>query len=202
MSNDIKDVRFFDSHYNKLFDIPNGENIIVTHFDGSKEVLPCYFIDDTHMRIGETVFRPLQFAEIQERSGSVYAPEHPKWDDICDTYTIYQIMNARDVPYSFLSYESAKGLIRQADYDRVYTGVLAQQTTLEDIYMKHNRDRRPFGRQMRSLSVSDIIVLNRDGKPRAYYTDTIGFARANEFLRSTPQKKRTSQKRGKGGESR
>ena len=46
---------------------------------------PCYFIDDTHMRIGETVFRPLQVAERQERAGSIYAPLHPKWDDICDT---------------------------------------------------------------------------------------------------------------------
>ena len=202
MSDESKGVRFFDSHYNTLFEIPDGENIIITHFDGSQEILPCHFIDDSHMKVGDAIFHPLQFAEIQERAGSVYAPEHPKWDDICDTYTIYQIMNARDVPYSFRPYESAKGQIRQADYERVYTGVLARQTTLEDIYMKHNRDRRPFGQQMRSLSVSDIIVLNRDGKLRAYYTDTFGFARANEFLRSTPQKKRTSQKRGKGGESR
>ena len=200
MSNDIKDIRFFDSHYNKLFDLPDGENIIVTHFDGTQETLPCRFIDDTHMKVGETVFRPLQFAELQERAGSIYAPEHPKWDDICDTYTIYQIMNARDVPYCFRSYESAKGLIRQADYDRVYTGVLAPQTTLEDIFMKHNRDRRPFGQQMRSLSVSDIIVLDRNGKSRAYYTDIIGFARANEFLRKAPRKKRTAQTRD--GESR
>ena len=200
MSGEIKDVRFCDSHYNTLFDIPDGENIIITHFDGSQEVLPCHFIDDSHIKVGNAIFHPLQFAEIQERTGSVYAPEHPKWDDICDTYTIYQIMNAREVPYSFRPYESAKGQIRQADYERVYTGVLARQTTLEDIYMKHNRDRRPFGQQMRSLSVSDIIVLNRDGKLRAYYTDTIGFARANEFLRKPPQRKRTSQKRG--GESR
>ena len=202
MSGESKGVRFFDSHYNTLFEIPDGESIIITHFDGRQEILPCHYIDDDHMRVGNTIFRPLQFAEFYERTGSVYAPEHPKWDDICDTYTIYQIMNARDVSYSFRPYEHARGQIRQADYERVYTGVLARQTTLDDIYTKHNRDRRPFGQQMRSLSVSDIIVLNRDGKPRAYYTDTIGFARANEFLRKTPQKKRTSQKRGKGGESR
>ena len=55
MSNDIKDIRFFDSHYNKLFDLPDGENIIVTHFDGSKEILPCCFIDDTHMKVGLNV---------------------------------------------------------------------------------------------------------------------------------------------------
>lgn len=195
-------IRFCDSHYNTLFEIPDGGNVVITHFDGRQEILPCHYIDDSRMKVGETVFRLLEFAEIQERDGSVYAPEHPTRDDICDTYTIYQIMNAQGVPYCFRPYKSAKGLIRPVDYERVYTGVLAQQTTLEDIYAKHNRDRRPFGQQMRSLSVSDIIVLNRNGKQRAYYTDTIGFAPANEFLRKTPQRKRPSQKRGKGGESR
>lgn len=97
VSNDNKNVRFFDSHNNKLFDIPDGENIIVTHFDGGQEILPCRFIDDTHIKVGETVFLPQQFAELQERLGSVYAPEHPRCDDTCDTYTIYQILNLKDV---------------------------------------------------------------------------------------------------------
>ncbi|MEG1525808.1 MAG: YodL domain-containing protein, partial [Clostridia bacterium] len=67
------------------------------------------------------------------------------------------------------------------------------KVTLDDLFMKHNRDNRPFGRDMRSMSVSDVLVINQGGKRRAYYVDSIGFQEVQQFLpkaRTTPKKER------------
>ena len=42
---------------------------------------------------------------------------------------------------------------------------------------------------MRSLSMSDVIVLNRGGEEKAYYVDTVGFQEAKRFL-NPPIRKR------------
>ena len=74
-------------------------------------------------------------------------------------------------------------------YQRAYRGVLAPKVTLEALYAKHNRGSRPFGDRMRSLSMSDVIVLNRGGEEKAYYVDTVGFQEAKRFL-NPPIRKR------------
>ena len=53
--------------------------------------------------------------------------------------------------------------------------MLAEDTTLDDLYMLHNSDDRPFARQMTSLSMSDIIITEKKGKRTAYYVDSFGF---------------------------
>ena len=59
--------------------------------------------------------------------------------------------------------------------------MLGEKTTLDDLFQIYNGDSRPMSRQMRSLSVSDIIVLNKDGKSTAYYVDDIGFKELRSF---------------------
>ena len=186
-------IRFIDSGYNNLFSVPNGGSIILTRFDGSKATLPCTYIDDYHAKIGSNVYHICQFAEIMEQNGATYAPEHPQQGDICDTYEIYQIRDASGVDYCFRSYGEAKGQIKPTDYRRAYAGVLSPKVTMDDLFIKHNRDNRPFGRDMRSLSVSDVLVINRGGTRNAYYVDDIGFKEVKRFLprtRTTPKKER------------
>ena len=182
-------VRFIDSDYNTLFHVPDGENIILTTFGDDRRILSCRYIDATHARIGGETFHICQFAEIQERNGAVYAPEHPKEGDVCDTYTIYQLKDASAASYAFMPYEQAKVKLRMSHYQRAYRGVLAPKATLDDLYLKHNQDNRPFGQQMHSLSMSDVIVLNRGGEKKAYYVDTVGFQEAKRFL-NPPVRKR------------
>ena len=100
-------VRFIDSEYNTLFHVPDGENIILTTFGDDRRILPCRYIDATHARIGGETFHICQFAEVQERNGAVYAPEHPKEGDVCDTYTIYQLKDASAASYAFMPYSRA-----------------------------------------------------------------------------------------------
>ncbi|WP_297872215.1 YodL domain-containing protein [uncultured Oscillibacter sp.] len=175
-------IRFIDSSYNTLFFVPDGGSIVFTPFGGDRELLPCRYLDDYHAIIGGRTFHICEFAESAEQRGAVYAPEHPREGDILDTYTIYQLGDIGAVPYAFMPYDQAKAKLRFSHYRRAYRGVLAPKVTLDDLYLKHNQDSRPFGQRMHSLSMSDVIVLNRGGTEKAYYVDTVGFQEAKRFL--------------------
>ena len=187
-------IRFVDTDYNTLFTIPDGASITLTRFDGQEETFPCRYIDDTHFEAYQSVYHIYQFAEMMERNGNICRPEHPQPGDVLDTYEIYQLKDSRDTDYGFMPYDYAKGKIRPEHYRRAYAGVLAPKVTLEDLYRKHNQGSRPFGSRMQSLSMSDVVVLNRDGKRQAFYVDRVGFAECGEFLKP-PRRTRTSRKR-------
>ena len=79
---DNKEIRFIDSHYNELFRIPDGGRIVVTRPEG--ELYPgvqeqwvgtCKYLDSHHCAINGECFHLCQFAEIQERIGSIVQPE-------------------------------------------------------------------------------------------------------------------------------
>ena len=190
-------IRFIDSDYNTLFHIPDGGNLIVKRLDGQEKSYPCHYVDDYHFFGGKSsVFHICEFAEAMQRCGDVYRPEHPQEGDILDTYEIFQLdlSDKKASAYSFCPYEMAKGKIRPAHYQRMYAGVLAPKMTLEELFQRHNRDNRPLGRRMRSMSVSDIIVLNRGGERQAFYVDRCGFTECKEFLKP-PRRTRSAKKK-------
>ena len=176
-------IRFIDSEYRQLFTVPDGANIVLTQLDGTRSTLPCQYIDDTHAFIDGFTFHIHQFALVQEQRGAVYLPEHPDAADICDTYEVYQLKDVGKTAYGFCSYEAAKDKLRPSHYVKVYAGVLAPGVTLDGIYAKHNQDLRPRRMEIRSMSVSDVVVLNRGGTRKAYYVDNIGFREAEQFLK-------------------
>ena len=187
---DKRMIRFIDSEYHTLFTIKDGESIVITRFDGEKMVFPCKYIDDCHVCIGNSAYHICEFAEMQERNGNIYVPRTPKISAEIGTYEIYQIPATADVDYYFRPYAEAKGKLQNADYQRSYAGMFAKENSLEHLWAKHNSDHRPFARRMRSLSVSDIVVLTQGGKKTAYYADTFGFQEVPEFLaRQRVQKK-------------
>ena len=77
--------------------------------------------------------------------------------------------------------------VRKDCYDLVYAGALPgigsqdNPAVLEDIYARFNLN-RPEDFHGHSLSVSDVVVLNRDGQVRSYYTDSFGFKELPDFL--------------------
>ena len=75
---DERMIRFIDSEYHTLFTIKDGESIVITRFDGEKMVLPCKYIDDCHVCIGNSAYHICEFAEMQECSGNTYVPAAPK----------------------------------------------------------------------------------------------------------------------------
>ena len=179
--NGVRDVRFIDSHYNTLFTVPDGGSVVITHFDGTVAVRRCAYIDDTHAMIGSSVYHICEFAEAMEQNGNTYMPEQPREGDVCDTYEIYQLRDIVKSEYAFCSYDEAKGGIKASDYHRVYAGVLAPNVSLDYLYEKHNRDDRPFGHGMWSLSVSDVIVVHHGGERKAFYVDSAGYQELEQF---------------------
>ncbi len=109
-----------------------------------------------------------------------------------DTFSIYQVPagpQGRDFRYRPYEELQAAGLtVDRKNYELIYTAPLDGKTTLEDIYRTFNADDRPAGFRGHSLSVSDVVVINRGGKEEAHYCDSIGFPPVPEFMRESPIK--------------
>ena len=103
-----------------------------------------------------------------------------------DHYEIYQIPDGddlRDVRFAPIAYLEAHNLsVDPANYDLVYTAPLVPTDTLEGIFDRFNQDVRPDDFSGRSMSVSDVVVLQRDGVRTAHFADFIGFTEVPGFL--------------------
>ena len=89
--NGVRDMRFVDCNYKTLFRLPNHSSIIMTKPDGTQMKQQCSYIDDYHIYIGQCGFHIMEFAEMAWRNGYTYLPEHPREQDCCDTYALYQL---------------------------------------------------------------------------------------------------------------
>ena len=102
-----------------------------------------------------------------------------------DSFEIYQVRDGdelRDVRFTSLDdLKAADRAVDRANYDLVYTAPLAAADTLDTIYERFNAD-RPLDFTGRSLSMSDVVVLRRDGEQSAHYVDSVGFADVPGFL--------------------
>lgn len=108
-----------------------------------------------------------------------------------DSFSIYQIKAGAEMrPYLFHAYSYLRltGLqVDRANYECRYTAALDDRMEPEDIFARFNF-KPPKDFTGRSLSVSDVVVLHRNGQDAAYYVDTVGFTLVPEFLRDEKQK--------------
>lgn len=102
-----------------------------------------------------------------------------------DRYAIYQIADGtKGRDYRFMSMDfitSHDMAVDAADYRFVYGGRLTEQDTLDSLYEKFNVG-HPEGYTGHSLSMSDVVVLQRDGEAKAYYVDRLGFTDLPDFI--------------------
>lgn len=102
-----------------------------------------------------------------------------------DTYKIYQLKSDDELwQYHFENLESLKAhnlKVEGKNYELKYEGEWTEGMHLEGIYTKFNID-RPEDFTGHSLSVGDIVVLNRDGKESAHFVDSFGFVEVPEFF--------------------
>lgn len=117
-----------------------------------------------------------------------------------DTYKIYQLKSDDELwQYHFESLESLKVhdlKVEGKNYELKYEGEWTEGMHLEGIYTKFNID-RPEDFTGHSLSVGDIVVLNRAGKETAHFVDSVGFVEVPEFFLENVQE----QTRGEVAES-
>jgi hypothetical protein len=110
------------------------------------------------------------------------------------TFTIYQLKDGdetRNLRNETLAAITAAGLSAAVvNYDNVYTAPLDKDMTLDDIFFNFNME-RPEGFKGHSLSMSDVVVMNRDGKETAFYVDGTDFKELPDFLTAKEQARET-----------
>ena len=103
-----------------------------------------------------------------------------------DTFRIYQLKRGEKTrELQFESYDRLKEsgqILNPENYVKVYEAELSKGLSLEDIYTRFNID-HPKDFYGHSLSVSDVVVLHKDGKDTAHYVDRLGYKEAPEFLK-------------------
>jgi len=102
-----------------------------------------------------------------------------------DTFSIYQLKLGEETRgYHYESFDRLQtaGLpFKPENYNHIYTGDLIEGESLEGIFEQFNIA-TPEDFMGNSLSVSDVVTLNRDGKETAHYVDSFGFREVPEFL--------------------
>ena len=111
--------------------------------------------------------------------------------DIAAIYKIYQLKDTPESrPFLFMplrSLEAKQTPVLLDRYECVYSGVLASkpesqtdQKALDALFSQFNMN-RPQDFKGHSLSVSDVVVIEREGCSRAYYVDVAGFIEIPSF---------------------
>ena len=114
-----------------------------------------------------------------------------------DCYLVMQLQQDADLALRFaaMRYLEKKNIAPSIEnYEILYRGNLPegkrsvpQAELLEQLYQKFNFA-RPTDYHGHSLSVSDVIMLNQDGKISAHYVDSIGFKELPGFLDTKPER--------------
>lgn len=150
-----------------------------------KEADVDYVFNNVGFSSASTLYTVPLRDDVRERAEKTLAERRAAAPEQGDTFTIYQLKSGPETrDYRFEAYESLQeaGLaVDRQNYDLVYTAPLDGKTMLEDIYRTFNLD-RPADFTGHSLSVSDVVVLNRSGKEEAHYCDSLGFTPVPEFF--------------------
>lgn len=103
-----------------------------------------------------------------------------------ERYALYQLnTESKDIPYEFMGMDFVKdhGMeVTAADYKCVYSGILHDSVSLDELYSIFNQN-HPADFKGHSMSVSDVVIVNRNGDIKAYYVDSFGFADLPDFVR-------------------
>ena len=137
------------------------------------------------------------FADVLERHRHAQSTDR-------DTYSIYQlkdIAETRDLRFEpFDRLQKSGRAIDKTNYDLVYTGDLEADMSLDDLYSRFNID-LPEDYKGHSLSMSDVIVLHKEGQDTAYYIDRIGYQSVPEFLSERRQTNEQVQPAGQAADA-
>ena len=83
--NDPKFIRFITPDYKDLFLLPDGEQILLSCVDGTKEAFVCKYLDDYHFMLGWRSYHICEFAEKMQATGTRVEPFPEKrmiWSNI------------------------------------------------------------------------------------------------------------------------
>lgn len=115
-----------------------------------------------------------------------------------ERYGIYQILDGtkgREYLFMGMDFVNSQGIeVDGGDYAFIYGGKLTETDTLDSLYEKFNLH-HPEGYYGHSLSVSDVVVLQKDKHTKAYYVDSFGFRELPDFVRQRMHEAEMNRKR-------
>lgn len=112
-----------------------------------------------------------------------------------DQYGIYQLregestQNILYLPMCFMRKKNFRVL--KENYKLIYVGKMEEGMNPESIYIKLNNE-HPDNFTGHSLSVSDVIVICRDGEITSYYVDACDFCEVPDFIPRTDKREETA----------
>lgn len=113
-----------------------------------------------------------------------------------DRFGIYQLKGGEELHYHrFEGLERLKshGLrVEKKNYELIYAAPLREGQTLDDIFEQFNLF-RPEDFTGHSLSVSDIVLIHKDGVNTAQYVDSFGFEEIPDFLEQQAEQEMVQQ---------
>ena len=180
-----------------------GQNYLVDDFTRMERLRDDPVVLESLSRVAKEIGFDRVRPYVQENGSYKAMPDMPfsQWENPYfavdppepgDSFSIYQVPagpEGRDFRYRSYEELQAAGLaVDRKNYELVYTAPLDGKTTLENIYRTFNTDDRPADFRGHSLSVSDVVVINRGGKEEAHYCDSIGFTPVPEFMQESPIK--------------
>lgn len=110
--------------------------------------------------------------------------ENQLFDGNGEHYGIYQLKKSEERTYQFMGMREASSFgfeIHGEDYELIYIDRLGMEDTLNSLYEKFNIN-HPQDFTGHSLSVSDVVVMRKNGESKAYYVDSFGFTELPEFI--------------------
>lgn len=110
--------------------------------------------------------------------------ENQLFDGNGEHYGIYQLKKSEERTYQFMGMREASSFgfeIHGEDYELIYSDQLGMEETLNSLYEKFNIN-HPQDFTGHSLSVSDVVVMRKNGESKAYYVDSFGFTELPEFI--------------------
>lgn len=84
-ANEPKEIRFIDPHYNDLFKITDGGQILISYANGTNKAFICKYLDDYHVLVGWRAYHICEFAECMKAIGATVEPfpeKHVIWSNI------------------------------------------------------------------------------------------------------------------------
>lgn len=113
-------------------------------------------------------------------------------------YGIYQILDdtkGREYLFMGMDFVNSHGMeVDGRDYAFIYGGKLTETDTLNSLYEKFNLY-HPEGYYGHSLSVSNVVIVQKDNQTKAYYVDSFGFRELPDFVRQRMHEAEMNRKR-------
>lgn len=203
------------SDYDPGYPITVEKNVMVNHAATILTTVPLDLPEQGRLRIGEELNMTGGMQRIQEYQSEMserdLTEEREKAENAIgraneslylsgtdNRYAIYQIAgNTKGRAYAFMGMDfvTSHGMsVEGADYAYIYGGMLSENDTLDSLYQTFNVN-HPGNYTGHSLSVSDVVVIQKDGEAKAYYVDSFGFEELPDFVQQRIQEAEMNRKR-------